>query len=102
MRLRLPALPTHKERAMNCKRNFASALALGIALVLGGCGGGDSGSGTGGSSSAGSIPASATASVDAFVAYMKLQIAGTSETSTPVSLGSATGPTSETASPSGL
>jgi len=88
---------------MNCKRNMAGALALGVALVLGGCGGGgDSGNGASGTDIAGSIPSSATASVDAFIAYMKLQIAGTSETSNPVSLGDAAGPTSETASPVGL
>jgi len=84
---------------MNSKRNLAGALALGAALVLGGCGGGDSGPSGG---TTGSIPASATASLDGFTAYMKMLVAGSSETSSPVTLGDATAPASETATPVGL
>ncbi len=90
---------------MNSKRNLASALALsGALLALSGCGGGsDSGyAGNGGGDAANTIPASATSSVDAFVAYMKLQIAASSDTSSPVLLGTAVAPTSDTASPVGL
>lgn len=97
---------------MKSKRNLASTLALCSAvLALAACGGGsgDSGNagnsgnndGSGGSTST-SIPGSATASVDSFVAYMKVLIESTNDTGEPVSLGDATGPDNDTASPVGL
>lgn len=97
---------------MKSKRNLASTLALCSAvLALAACGGGsgDSGNagnsgssnGSGGSTST-SIPGSATASVDSFVAYMKVMIESADDTGEPVSLGDATGPDSDTANPVGL
>jgi hypothetical protein len=92
---------------MNFKRHSMGVFALGAALVLGGCGGGgdggsnNAGNGTGGDASS-SIPSSATASIEAFAAYMKVQVAGISETSSPILLGNAIAPTSDTATPVGL
>ena len=100
---------------MKSKRKLASTLALCSAvLALAACGGGsgDSGNagnadnsgnsnGSGGSTST-SIPGSATASVDSFVAYMKVMIESADDTGEPVSLGEATGPDNDTASPVGL
>lgn len=93
---------------MKSKRNLASTLALcGVVLALAGCGGGngDSGyagdnGGSGGGST--SLPTSATASVDSFIAYMKVLVGSTDDTGNPVSLGDATIPGSDTASPVGL
>lgn len=92
---------------MKSKRNLASAIVvLGAVFALSGCGGGsDSGSGGvagGNGNGSTSIPDSATASVDAFVAYVRLQLAASSDTSSPILLGNAVAPTSDTASPVGL
>jgi len=88
---------------MNCKQKLASAFALSAALMVGGCGGDSSGpSGGTGSSGAGSIPASVTASVESFIAYVQTIVAASSETSSPVAVSGAVGPTSETATPVGL
>lgn len=91
---------------MKSKRNLASAIVVfGAVLALSGCGGGDSGSGGvagGNGNGSTSIPGSATASVDAFVAYVRLQLAASSDTSSPILLGNAVAPTSDTASPVGL
>lgn len=94
---------------MKSKRNLASLIALcGAALALAGCGGGSDysansgdGNGSGGGTTT-SIPSSATASADSFVAYMKVLVGSTDDTSSPVSLGDASGPGSDTASPVGL
>ena len=97
---------------MKSKRNLASTLALCSAvLALAACGGGSGDSGNAGNSgdnngsggdSSNAIPRSATASVDSFVAYMKVLIESADDTGNPVSLGDATGPDSDTASPVGL
>lgn len=97
---------------MKSKRNLASTLALcGVVLTLAACGGGNGDSGNAGNSGDGngsgggtstSIPGSATASIDSFVAYMKVMIASADDISEPVSLGDAAGPGSDTASPVGL
>ena len=94
---------------MKSKRNLASTLALCSAvLALAGCGGGNGDSGNagdnGGSGGGGgmSLPSSATASADGFIAYMKVLVGSADDTGNPVSLGDATGPGSDTASPVGL
>ena len=94
---------------MKSKRNLASLLALcGAALVLAGCGGGNDYSGNSGDGNASggntsvSIPSSATVSDDSFIAYMKVLVGSTDDTGNPVSLGDATAPGSDTASPVGL
>lgn len=92
---------------MTSKRNLATAVAVfGTVLALSGCGGGGdssaSSSAGGNTTSTSSLSATATASVDAFIAYLKVVISGSSDTSSPVQLGDAVAPTSDTASPVGL
>jgi len=93
---------------MKSKRNLASTLALCSAvLVLSGCGGGNEDSGNAGDNGGSgggttSLPTSATASVDSFIAYMKVLVGSTDDTGNPVSLGDAAIPGSDTASPVGL
>lgn len=93
---------------MNHKSNLGRVLMLATVLAMAGCGGGGGGfpAGTtgitGNGESTSSVPASAMQSVGAFIAYMKGLVASNSETSSPVLLGDAVAPVSETDAPSSL
>ncbi|CAN5379817.1 hypothetical protein BH09PSE6_BH09PSE6_00550 [soil metagenome] len=81
-----------------------AGLAIGALLVFAGCGGGggnDDNTPAPGTSGM-TIPESATASVDAFIAYVKAVTMASSETADPVVLGNATAPVSDTADATGL
>jgi hypothetical protein len=94
---------------MNHGSSLQRVLVLATVLAIAGCGGGGGGGGGGiplgggasGSGSTSSVPASAMQSVEAFVAYMKALVASSSETDSPILLGDAVAPVSETAVASG-
>lgn len=70
--------------------------------LLGGCGGGGGGDAPAApsTSDASSVPASAFASVDAFVAYLQQLVASSTETGEPLTLPDGAAPKSETTEPS--
>lgn len=96
---------------MNDKSNLQRVLTLAAVLAMAGCGGGGGGGGfpvgatatgpNGNGDSTSSVPASAMQSVGAFMAFMKGLVASSSETDSPMRLGDAVAPVSETDPPSG-
>ncbi|MDM0032076.1 hypothetical protein QTI33_07960 [Variovorax sp. J22P271] len=95
---------------MKHKSNLQRALMLATVLAIAGCGGGGGGGGfpvvgangaAGNGASTSTVPASAMQSVGAFMAFMKGLVASSSETDSPMQLGDAVVPISETDPPSG-
>ena len=76
-------------------RTHAILAALGAALLLAACGGG----GNDDPPATSEVPASASASVDGFVDYLKKLVASSAETLEPVDTAAVTGPTDETSEP---
>jgi hypothetical protein len=76
-------------------RTQAILATLGAALLLAACGGG----GHDDPPATSEVPASASASVDGFVDYLKKLVAASADTLEPVDTAAVTGPTDETSEP---
>ena len=76
-------------------RTHAILAALGAALLLAACGGG----GNDDPPATSEVPASASASVDGFVDYLRKLVASSADTLEPVDTAAVTGPTDETSEP---
>jgi hypothetical protein len=77
-------------------RTKATVAALSAAAILVACGGGGDHNDPPATSE---VPASASASIDGFVAYLKKLVASSAETLEPVDTAAVTGPTDETSEP---
>ena len=75
-----------------------AALLLCSAAVLAGCGGGD---GTSPPPTA-QVPASASASIGGFIAYLQALVVSAADTLEPVDVGTVTPPTDETSEPQAI
>lgn len=77
-------------------KKITAGLALSAAFLLAACGGGDDSSSD---SPTSSVPDSASASVDGFIAYLTALVASPADTLEPVDTASVVGPTDETSEP---
>jgi hypothetical protein len=84
-------------QAINRKKTGLAAGAAGL-LVLAACGGGGGGSSDNGGSSAPTL-ASAAGSVEGLLAYMKVAVSTTSDTTEPIDVTTFVAPTSDTTEP---
>ena len=76
-------------------RTKATVAALSVAALLAACGGGDHNT----PPPTSEVPASASASVDGFIDYLKKLVASSADMLEPVDTAAVTGPTDETSEP---